>query len=176
MFPRRSKQCDRYAGDKLVTPAGLYLAVCDFASPFNHPDLFKDAWNAAELHGEDQLWAFNSFVVAEMKEERAVAWLLLLWGTFRLRVQIHARLDTMPFAAVCESLVDELMEVVLSCPTGKLGWVDVEASAWCELCVVPPGRYLARLAGRENPRHWELGPDRYPPGDDDWTLHLSPLR
>jgi|ERR1043165_4060513 hypothetical protein len=175
MFRRRFKDTNSYVGEDLVQPKGLYLAVCDESSGFNKPTCFADAWTAASAAGPDRLWAFNSFLVAEMLGERAIAWVLLLWGTFRLRVRVHSSMETMPFTAVCESLIGQLPETVVAFPSGRLGWVDVEAATWHSVCSIAPGRYLARLAGFENPNHWDVEPSEYARDDCDWVLHLLRL-
>jgi hypothetical protein len=158
-----------------MQPTGLYLAVCDETSTFNTTTLFADAWTAAKSVGPNRLWAFNSFLAAEMSAEQAISWVLILWGTYRLRVRIHDNADTMPFKAIAFPLIDQVSEAVLACPTGRIGWVDVEASKWHPLCTVAKGRYLARITGTDNPDHWHLDPASYPRDGSDWELHLLPV-
>lgn len=168
----------RFIADRLLAPEGLCVAVCDELSAFNRTTIAADAWASTTPSGPDRLFEYNSFMCAEMSAERAVVWLLLLWGVFRLRVKLHERLDQMPSCDSCFPLIGNGKEASINVPSGRLGWMDVDGApnSWRELANIPPDRYLCRLSGNENPDHWDLKePAEYPPNDEDWVLHLAPL-
>ena len=167
-----------HIADRLLVPDGLVVAVCDEVSVFNRATVSAEAWASTTPSSHLRLFEYNSFMSAEMSSERAVVWLVLLWGVFRLQVKLHEHPDEMPPSDTCESLIGNGKEASIDVPSGRLGWMDVEVSnnGWRALATIPPGRYLCRLSGGENPDHWNLNdPAQYPPDDQDWVLHLAPL-
>lgn len=168
-----------FVGDCILKPEGLVIALCDVSSSFNRTSICADAWASTSPDSQNQLFEFNSFLCREMVSERAIAWILVLWGVFRLRVRLHERIDQMPCLESCALLIGNSTEASICLPTGRLGWIDIEIashSPWREIVAIPPGKYLCRLVGSENPDHWNLfDPTHYPPDDEDWMLHLALL-
>ena len=162
--------------DCLLTTKGVVLAVCDAASAFNRASLCDDAWASTTPESLLQLFEFNSYLCNEMAQDRAISWVMLFSGVFRLRVELHEQLDQMPALESCDTFVGNVREASLNLSTGRIGWIDVEdvaSSGWRELGVVPPGRYLCRMTGVEKGAHWFLkSTGEYPPEDEDWTLHV----
>jgi hypothetical protein len=174
-FGKGSKQ-RRLVGDCLLAAEGLVIAVCDQSSVFNRATISADAWASTTTTSSDRLFEYNSYMCAEMSSDRAIIWILVLWGVFRLRVELHERLDEMPSIESSAHLIGNCREASIDLSSGRLGWIDVENAAnssWREVATIPPGRYLCRLTGDERPDHWNLaGPADYPPDDEDWVLHL----
>lgn len=173
---RRGSMQREFDGDCLLAVEGLVIAVCDEASAFNRATICSDGWASTTTASPDRLFEFNSFMSAEMSSERAIAWILLLWGVFRLRLKVHERVGQMPSLDSSALLIGHCREASVDLPTGRLGWIDIEnaaRAAWKEITTIPPGRYLCRLSGNEGPNHWGLAaPADYPPDDEDWVLHM----
>jgi hypothetical protein len=168
----------RHIADCLLAPEGLCVAVCDELSVFNRATIATDAWASTAPSSHDRLFEYNAFMCDEMSSARAVVWILLLWGVFRLRVELHERLDEMPSRDSSSPLIGNGKEASINVPSGRLGWMDVDGTpnSWRELARIPPGSYLCRLSGNEHPNHWGLkDPAQYPPDDEDWVLHLVPV-
>lgn len=179
MLLGRGSEQGGFDGDCLLAPGGLVIAVCDKSSDFNRTSICADAWASTTRNSPDRLFQYNSYMWSEMSSGRAVIWILLLWGVFRLKIKLHERLDQMPSQESCASLIGNCREASIDLPSGRLGWVDVECSAqepWREIAAIPAGKYLCRLSGDENSDHWNLaGPSQYPSNDEDWVLHLALL-
>jgi hypothetical protein len=158
---------------------GLVLAVCDQASSFNRPTIASDAWASTTPRSTERLFEYNGQMQREMNAERAVVWVTLLWGcVFRLKVELHAQVSQLPALNGTNSFVGPTAEAILNCPTGRIGWIDVDGSApiqWHFIAEVLPGRYICRMTGDENPEHWTVEDAAdYPPDGEDWTLHMAP--
>lgn len=160
-----------------MRPVGLYLAVCDEQSPMHTPSLASNAWHSTTRGSDIRLFQFNGYFVDRMRAEQGIAWILVLWGTFRLRVVLHSPDSTQfPFTGLAPLIGNEY-EAVITCKTGRLVWVDVEREDGLgsrHVAEVPPGRYNCVLTGEEG--HWEIeDPAHYPEGDEDWTLHMQAI-
>ncbi|MFT3684587.1 MAG: hypothetical protein QM783_06590 [Phycisphaerales bacterium] len=168
----------KVVGDVLMVPRDLYLAVCDRASVFNRPTVVKEAWESTVPDDPDRLFRFNSCMVREMEAGRALVWLILLWGVFRLKVRVYAAETDLPPVDEHAPLLGSLLEAVVTFETGELGWFDMHngEGRWHAVARVTPGAYRCRLSGAENQEHWDLTePSQYPPDDEDWTLHMAPV-
>ncbi|MBX3410214.1 MAG: hypothetical protein KF859_10055 [Phycisphaeraceae bacterium] len=167
------------SGDAIIAPEGLILAVCDADSTMNRCTMNKEAWASTVPGSDARLWDYNTHLARLAADHLGLAWMLVLWGVYRVGLRMHAAPHCLPPSTIPPLLAAD-RDLRLNCPSGRLVLLDVECMETCPpvpLAVIAPGRYRAAFVDHGTEQdHWELADAaEYPPEHGpDWMLHLAP--